>query len=144
MKRDPLKLKEQICFPMYACSREMIKKYRPYLEAIGLTYTQYIAMIVLWEAESISVKELGRELFLDSGTLTPVLKSLESKGLITRHRSSEDERVLIASITDSGMELRERAEGIPAMVCGCARLSPEERDTLRILLNKLLGRAEEE
>ncbi len=97
---EDLKLERQLCFPLYACSREVIKKYRPFLDAVGLTYTQYVAMMVFWEMQSVSVKELGERLYLDSGTLTPVLKHLEQKGYITRRRSAEDERVLIASLTD--------------------------------------------
>ena len=91
---DALKLDNQLCFPLYAASREVIKRYHPYLSALDLTYTQYIAMMVLWEAKKLTVKELGKKLFLDSGTLTPVLKSLESKGYIVRSRSKEDERAL--------------------------------------------------
>ena len=101
-KYDGLKLENQICFPLYACSRAVIKKYHPYLSAIDLTYTQYIAMLVFWDEKKISVKELGSKLFLDSGTLTPVLKSLEAKGLVKRYRSSEDERVLLVEITEAG------------------------------------------
>ncbi|MBE6846907.1 MAG: MarR family transcriptional regulator [Oscillospiraceae bacterium] len=93
---EALKLKNQLCFPLYAASREVIKQYRPYLDALNLTYTQYIAMMVFWEEQKINVKALGKKLFLDSGTLTPVLKSLEAKGLIRRFRCAEDERVLIA------------------------------------------------
>ena len=95
---EGLKLSNQLCFPLYAASREVIRKYRPYLDPLGLTYTQYIVMMVLWEEEQISVKELGRRLYLDSGTLTPVLKSLEDKGFVDRARSKEDERVLIARL----------------------------------------------
>ena len=108
-KYDSLKLENQLCFPLYACSREIIKKYRPYLEKIDLTYTQYITMMVFWEHKKISVKELGKKLFLDSGTLTPVLKSLEAKGFVTRYRSQEDERVLLVEITEAGEALKDRA-----------------------------------
>ena len=104
---DSLKLENQLCFPLYAASREVIKRYYPYLEAIDLTYTQYIAMMVFWEVKEITVKELGQKLFLDSGTLTPLLKCLESKGLITRSGSSEDERVVIARITEEGEKLKD-------------------------------------
>ena len=99
---DVLKLENQLCFPLYAASREVIKQYRPFLEALDLTYTQYIAMMVFWEEKKISVKELGKKLFLDSGTLTPVLKSLEAKGFLKRYRSEEDERVLLVEITAAG------------------------------------------
>ncbi len=136
---ERLKLKNQICFPLYAASREVIKRYRPYLDAIGLTYTQYIAMMVLWEEKKLSVKELGQRLFLDSGTLTPVLKSLESKGYVCRSRSSEDERILIAAITEEGEQLREKAGDIPSNVAACVKLEPQEAVQLYTLLYKILG-----
>lgn len=139
---ESLKLKNQICFPLYAASREVIKQYRPYLDAINLTYTQYIAMMVFWEEKKISVKDLGKKLFLDSGTLTPVLKSLEAKGFISRSRSAEDERVLIAEITGEGEKLREQAKSVPESVAGCVRLEPDEAMQLYQLLYKLLGNLE--
>ncbi len=141
---EGLKLKNQLCFPLYAASREVIKQYRPYLDAINLTYTQYIAMMVFWEEKKISVKELGKKLFLDSGTLTPVLKSLEAKGYISRSRSAEDERVLIAEITDEGEMLREQAKSVPESVAGCVRLEPDEAMKLYELLYKILGALGEE
>ena len=103
---ETLKLQNQLCFPLYAASREVIKQYRPHLDALDLTYTQYIAMMVFWEEQKLSVKELGKKLFLDSGTLTPVLKSLEAKGYVVRSRSKADERVLEVEITESGKALR--------------------------------------
>ena len=133
-KYDVLKLENQICFPLYAASREVIKQYRPSLDALDLTYTQYITMMVMWEYEQISVKDLGKKLFLDSGTLTPVLKSLEAKGFITRKRSEEDERVLIAGLTKAGEELKERAVSVPESMAGCSKLSPEEGAELYKLL----------
>ncbi len=139
---ESLRLKNQICFPLYAASREVIKQYRPYLDAINLTYTQYIAMMVFWEEKKISVKDLGKKLFLDSGTLTPVLKSLEAKGFISRSRSAEDERVLIAEITGEGEKLREQAKTVPESVAGCVRLEPDEAMQLYQLLYKLLGNLE--
>jgi DNA-binding MarR family transcriptional regulator len=104
-------LEDQLSFPLYACSREAIKRYRPFLEALGLTYTQYIMLLAIWEEGCISVRDLGRKLYLDSGTLTPVLKHLEQVGFITRRRWEKDERVLIVTITDKGLELRARAQG---------------------------------
>ena len=101
-KYDALKIGNQLCFPLYACSREIIKRYKPFLDEIDLTYTQYIAMMVLWEQEQCSVKVLGQKLYLDSGTLTPVLKSLEQKGFIRRFRSESDERVLLVELTKDG------------------------------------------
>lgn len=136
---DALKLENQLCFPLYACAREVIKKYTPLLKDLDLTYTQYIAMMVLWEKKSVSVKELGRLLFLDSGTLTPVLKSLEAKGLVHRSRSTEDERVLIVQLTESGEAMKENAVCIPEKLCGCMPLEADEAKELYRLLYKLLG-----
>lgn len=110
---DDLRLGNQLCFPLYALSKEVIKQYRPYLDEINLTYTQYIAMMVIWEKEKINVKELGKKLYLDSGTLTPVLKSLEAKGFVTRYRSQEDERLLMVEITAEGIALKDKALEIP-------------------------------
>lgn len=138
-KYDALKLENQLCFPLYAASREVVKRYRPYLEPLGLTYTQYIAMMVFWEQKKCSVKELGERLYLDSGTLTPVLKSLEAKGFVRRYRSTEDERVLIVEITEEGRRLRDRALAVPAQLGACVRLQPEEVRALYELLNRLLG-----
>ena len=135
---DRLKLSRQLCFPLYAASREVIRQYRPYLEALDLTYTQYITMMVLWEEERQSVKDLGARLFLDSGTLTPVLKSLESKGYIRRYRSTEDERVLIVELTEEGSRLKTEAVEVPQQVGSCIRLEPEEAMQLYRLLYKVL------
>ncbi len=143
-KFDALKLEKQICFPLYACSREVVKKYRPFLDEINLTYTQYIVMMVLWEEKKISVKELGKKLYLDSGTLSPVLKSLEAKGFVTRQRSMEDERILIAEITEAGEAVREKALGVPSEVSKCVTLTAEETKQLYDLLYKVLGGIEEE
>ncbi|MBQ7874553.1 MAG: MarR family transcriptional regulator [Oscillospiraceae bacterium] len=136
---DVLKLENQLCFPLYAASREVIKQYRPFLEALDLTYTQYIAMMVFWEEKKISVKELGKKLFLDSGTLTPVLKSLEAKGFLKRYRSEEDERVLLVEITAAGEALKDKAVSVPEKIAGCIRLEPEEVMELYRLLYKILG-----
>ena len=106
---DTLKLENQLCFPLYACSREMIRLYKPFLDELELTYTQYITMMVLWEKQAVTVKELGHSLYLDSGTLTPLLKKLESRGLVSRTRSPSDERNLIISLTDAGDALKEKA-----------------------------------
>lgn len=139
MEFDPLKLENQLCFPLYACSREVVKQYTPLLEKTGLTYTQYIVMLVLWENGQISAKELGAKLFLDSGTLTPLLKRLESNGLIIRARSTEDERSLTITITDKGRALKEKAANIPLDIRTCINLPPEEAATLYQLLYKVLG-----
>ncbi len=137
---DALKLDYQICFPLYAASREIIKHYRPILDELDLTYTQYIAMMVIWEERSISVKDMGQRLFLDSGTLTPVLKALEKKEYITRNRSSEDERVLIVEITEKGEALKKQALKVPERMAGCVSLEPEEAMELYRILYKILGR----
>lgn len=139
-KYDVLKIENQLCFPLYACAKEIVKKYRPFLDEIDLTYTQYITMMVLWEYREMNVKELGRRLYLDSGTLTPLLKKLESKGLVSRKRSEEDERNLIVSITEQGMRLREKACKIPEMMGNCINLGQEEALTLYRLLYKVLGK----
>ena len=139
---DPLLLKYQLCFPLYACARETIKLYKPHLDELGLTYTQYIAMLVLWEKRSVTVKDLGTELFLDSGTLTPLLKKMEAKGLITRKRSELDERSLIVSVTEEGMALREKAVEVPYQMASCVNLQPEEAAELYRLLYKLLDNGE--
>ncbi len=141
-KYDPLKLENQLCFPLYACSREIIKKYRPLLEKLDLTYTQYIAMMVLWEQRKLSVKELGKKLYLDSGTLTPVLKSLEAKGFVSRNRSTEDERVLMVEITKKGDALKEKAISVPQELGKCIVLSPDEAACLYKILYKLLDGSE--
>ena len=136
---ETLLLKNQLCFPLYACAREMVKKYKPYLEQVGLTYTQYITMMVLWEQRTVTAKELGQRLYLDSGTLTPLLKRMESKGLLTRQRDPVDERSLRVTITDAGDALRERAIEIPHRMAELVCLTPEESNTLYKLLYKLLG-----
>lgn len=145
MNRDQyegLKLKNHLCFPLYACSRETIKNYKPLLDQLGLTYTQYITMLVLWEQERLTVKELGAELYLDSGTLTPLLKKLEEKGLVNRNRSSMDERNLIVSLTPAGAAMKEAAKNIPSEMAKLVNLSADECITLYRLLYKLLGRTE--
>ncbi|RKM62458.1 MarR family transcriptional regulator [Butyrivibrio sp. CB08] len=138
-KYDSLKLGNQLCFPLYACSKEIIRKYKPYLDDIDLTYTQYIAMMVLWEKKTVNVKTLGECLYLDSGTLTPVLKKLESKGYITRERSSEDERNLVVSITPEGEKLKDKALSIPPAMGSCVKLTEEEYRLLYKLLYKIIG-----
>lgn len=139
---DVLKLENQICFPLYAASREIIKQYKPFLDEIDLTYTQYIAMMLLWEKKSLTVKEMGHYLYLDSGTLTPLLKKLEAKGLLTRTRSAEDERSLIVEITEAGEQLKEQAIDVPAKMARCSNLEPAEAAALYRILYKLLGQSE--
>lgn len=136
---DALLLENQLCFPLYACSREVIKQYRPHLDAIGLTYTQYVTLMVIWAEGTVSVRDLGKRLYLDSGTLTPVLKHLEAVGYITRRRCPTDERVLLVTITEEGLALRDKAADIPATLAQCVKLDDEEAATLYRLLYKLLG-----
>lgn len=138
-KYDALKLENQLCFPLYACAREIVKKYRPYLDELDLTYTQYIAMMVFWEKGKCSAKELGEKLYLDSGTLTPVLKSLEKKGLVKRGRAESDERLLIVSITEKGEELRERAVDVPFEVAKCIDIDDGAAVALYKTLYKILS-----
>jgi len=134
---DCLKLKSQLCFPIYACAREIIKAYKPYLERLNLTYTQYIVMLVLWEQKEITVKILGENLCLDSGTLTPLLKKLEKKGFVARKRSSKDERSLLVSITEIGERLKEEAVKIPPAMCSCVDLPEDDMMNLRRILAKI-------
>ena len=137
-KYENLKLTKQLCFPLYAASREVIKQYKPYLDEMDLTYTQYIAMIILWENKTMTVKEMGEHLFLDSGTLTPLLKKLEAKGYITRVRSTEDERNLNISITKEGEKVKEKAIKIPKVIAEGTKLSEEEIETFYKVLQKIL------
>ena len=134
-----LKIKNQICFPLYACSREIIKSYKPFLDEIDLTYTQYITMMVLWEHKTMNVKAMGEQLDLDSGTLTPVLKKLENKGYITRQRSTADERNLVVTITDAGEALKEKAVTVPSEIAKCSNLELGEAAELYRILYKILG-----
>ena len=137
-KYAPLSLKNQLCFPLYAASRRVIGQYRTLLDELGLTYTQYVTLMVLWEEGSVSIKELGHRLFLDSGTLTPVLKSLDTKGYIVRERCPDDERIVMATVTEKGMELREKALSVPGKIAGCICLEAEEAHELYRILYKIL------
>ena len=136
---EALKLENQLCFPLYACAREVVKRYKPFLDDIDLTYTQYVTMMVLWEKPSVTSKEIGERLHLDSGTLTPVIKKLAEKGLVTRARSAEDERNLVVALTDAGLALRDWAACIPDQMGKCICLSPEDAGTLYRILYQLLG-----
>ena len=140
---EQLKLENQLCFPLYACAKEVVRLYTPYLDPLGLTYTQYITMLVLWEKKLVSVKALGELLWLDSGTLTPLLKKLEAKGLVTRSRSKEDERSVEIGLTDEGRALEEQAAAVPAKVGSCLKMPPEEAAALYSLLYKTLNRLNE-
>lgn len=137
---EQLKLENQLCFPLYAAAKEVVRKYKPYLDELDLTYTQYITMMVLWEKEELNVKELGSILYLDSGTLTPLLKKLEAKGYITRERCKEDERNLNICITEKGDSLKEKAAHIPnEMASRWINISDEEIKTMYHALYKLLS-----
>ena len=139
---ESLKLENQLCFPLYVCSKEIIKKYKPLLDKIDLTYTQYIVMMVMWNEQSINVKKIGEKLFLDSGTLTPLLKKLEKKGYIERKRLTSDERNLMITITKKGMDLKKHAVIIPEKMGSCIKLKPSEMIELHKLLNKVLKNME--
>ena len=139
---DALKLKNQLCFPLYACSKEIIKAYKPYLDELDLTYTQYITMMVMWEHKELKVKDVGKYLFLDSSTLTPLLKRLEEKGYVTRRRSADDERDLIVTITDRGEELKEKALLVPERLGACVDLDPQKARDLYALLYEVIGKLE--
>ena len=136
---DALKLRGQLCFPLYACAKETIRLYKPHLDELGLTYTQYITMMVLWEKKCLTVKELGKELYLDSGTLTPLLKKLETKGYLRRERSKEDERNLFVSLTEDGHAMKDQALHIPYAMADLVDFSKEDKAALYHLLYKLLG-----
>ena len=138
-ENEMLRLENQMCFPLYVCSKEVIRRYKPFLDPLELTYTQYIALLVLWEVGQITVKELGERLYLDSGTLTPVLKKLEAKGYINRVRSEVDERSVVISLTEVGWSLQEQAGQIPMQLSACVVLTEEERAQLRALLTKMLA-----
>ncbi|MBQ0042946.1 MAG: MarR family transcriptional regulator [Lachnospiraceae bacterium] len=137
---DCLKLENQLCFPLYVCAKEVVRQYKPFLDEIDLTYTQYIAMMVMWEQKEITVKGLGEYLFLDSGTLTPVLKHLEKKGYVERTRSKEDERNLIISLTSEGEALKEKALSVPGKVSQCVSLNADDAKELYRILNSIMNK----
>lgn len=137
---ESLMLGHGICFPLYAVSKEIIRLYRPYLEEMNLTYTQYFVMMVMWEKKKINVKEIGKFLYLDSGTLTPVLKSLESKRYVKRYRSSEDERIVLVEITEEGLNLRESASSIVSEIRDKVNISNEEGAVIYHQLYHLLDK----
>ncbi len=135
---EKLKLENQLCFPLYVCSKEIVRRYTPFLEPLGLTYTQYLAMMALWEKEVVTVKDLGQMLYLDSGTLTPLLKKLEAKGYIRRMRSVVDERSVVLTLTDNGKELKKQAEGVPEKIALCLKLDPRDAASLYEILNRVI------
>ena len=142
-KYDSLKLKNQLCFPIYLCSKEIIRKYTPLLNELNLTYTQYIVMMYFWEVEESNLKDLGKTLMLDSSTLTPLLKKLELKGYIERKRNLNDERNLVIKLTKDGIGLRNKAIDIPSKMGKCINLSDSDAKTLYSLIYKVLLNVEE-
>lgn len=134
-----LELSRQLCFPLYAASREVTRKYKPFLDELDLTYTQYIVMLVLWEEGTVTMQELGKRLYLDSGTLTPLLVKLENKGLVERKRNEKDVREMIVSVTDKGTGLKVRAREIPQKIGKCLNISVREAVQLKRILGKILG-----
>lgn len=136
---DLLKLDNQLCFPLYATAKEVVRRYGPLLDELDITYTQYIALMALWEHNGISVKALGEKLFLDSGTLTPLLKKMESRGLLSRTRDPSDERSVRVTLTEEGFTLRDRALTIPERLFTCLPINLEEAKALQGILKKILG-----
>lgn len=134
---EQLKLSNQLCFPLYALSKEVIRRYTPFLEVLDLTYPQYLVMLVLWEQDSQSVGAIGERLCLDSGTLTPLLKRLQNKGLVERKRSPQDERSVVISLTQAGQALKSKALHIPSQVGECLNLSFEEVAVLKQIVARL-------
>lgn len=139
---DKLLLKNQLCFPVYLCAKEITSRYAPLLEKLDLTYTQYIVMMYFWEIKKSNVKEAGRALMLDPSTLTPLLKKLENKGYLTRNRSTEDERNLVIELTKKGLKLREKALDIPEKIGECLNLSKKEAEMLYKLTYKVIAKGE--
>lgn len=137
--QEAMKLQNQLCFPLYAAARSVTSLYTPHLKPLGLTYTQYIVFLVLWERDGISVGELCKRLMLDSGTLSPLLKKMRDAGTIEKRQSKEDERSFLIFLTDKGKALQERAKDIPAKVGSCIKLSPEKAGQLYSLLYELLN-----
>lgn len=143
MTYEQLKLDNQLCFPLYACSRHITRLYTPVLEPLGLTYTQYITLLVLWEKNGLTVKDLGEKLFLDSGTLTPLLKKLEAQGLVQRKRSENDERSVIVTLTEKGTNLKETAASIPDKIASCVNLPEKDARELYRILYLILARQDD-
>ena len=143
-KYSSIRLGNQLCFPLYACAKEVIRLYRKPLEKLGLTYTQYIVMMVFWEHGGMTEKELGKLVHLDSGTLAPLLKRLEKQGFITRTRPESNENKLYIALTEKGEKLKEEALHVPEEMSGCIRLSGEELTSLKNLLDKMMVMMEEQ
>ncbi|MBR6206043.1 MAG: MarR family transcriptional regulator [Oscillospiraceae bacterium] len=143
-KYDALRLRNQLCFPLYLCSKEITRRYQPLLEKLDLTYTQYVVMMYYWEMGSSTAKELSGALLLDPSTLTPILRKLEKKGYLKRSRNPEDERSILLSLTSEGLALQDRALAVPAEMANCLGLKEEEAYQLGMLLGKILTNVEKE
>lgn len=142
MTDDVLKLSNQLCFPLYAVSREITQCYSKFLVELDITYPQYLVLMVLWEENNMSVKSIGERLFLDSGTLTPLLKRMETKKIITRKRSQQDERTVNISLTEKGRQIKEKAKEIHAAIKSETTLTEEEIETLKKIIYKILNNRE--
>ncbi len=138
-KYDCIRLDNQLCFPLYACAKEVVRQYRKPLDEIGLTYTQYVVMMVLWENGGMTEGELGKRVHLDSGTLAPLLKRLEKQGLVNRIRPDNNERKLFLTLTEEGEAMKEKAVMIPEAMKGCIPLAKEDMVLLRDLLTRALA-----
>ena len=136
--KEAMRLANQFCFPLYAAARNVTALYTPHLEPLGLTYTQYIVFLVLWEKDGLTVGEIGNALMLDNGTLSPLLKKMEQAGYIERRRCREDDRVVEITLTEKGRALQEKAKDIPQKIAGCIDLSAEKAQQLYALLYELL------
>ncbi len=136
---EAMRLTNQLCFPLYAASRNVINLYTPWLKPLGLTYTQYIVFLVLWEQDGLTVGEICDRLMLDNGTLSPLLKKMQQAGYIEKSRSKEDDRVVVITLTEKGKALQEKAKDVPAKVACCIDLPPEKAQTLYALLYELLS-----
>ena len=136
---EAMKLSNQLCFPLYAASRNVISLYTPLLRPLGLTYTQYLVLLVLWEKDGLTVGELCDKLILDNGTLSPLLKKMQLAGYLERKRSTEDDRVVVVTLTEAGRALQEQAKDVPARIARCVELPPEKAQALYALLYELLG-----
>lgn len=141
---EAMKLANQLCFPLYAASRHVVGLYTPHLKPLGLTYTQYIAFLVLWEKDGCTVGELCERLMLDNGTISPLLKKMQEAGYIRRTRSTLDDRVVVITLTEAGRALQEKAKDVPERVAGCIDLTPEKAQTLYALLYELLNNQKNE
>ncbi len=144
LERERMKLENQMCFPLYAAARYVTGLYTPWLKPLGLTYTQYIVFLVLWEKDRLTVSEIGEKLMLDNGTLSPLLKKMEQAGYIQRLRCRKDDRVVEIALTDAGRAMQEKAKDVPGHVAGCVNLPPEKSMALYSLLYELLEHQKEE